>query len=447
MGEALFLFLFAILQRQKGSGRIRLMSHDHIICEKCGHQIELSAAFAKDIQKREQEKHMLEIEKLKKEIEITRSKELQKIELQFEEKENSWKKKEEAWKRAKELALEDAKNEAATEAKKSVEGLLGKLQAELEINRKDLQKAKGYELELRKKQSEFENLEKDMELKFHREMDLEKKRLQNEVVQKAEEKYRLKQAENDMTMESMRQQIRELERKTMQGSQQLQGEVLELDLEQKLKAEFIYDEISPVGKGIRGGDIIQTITTRSGKICGKILWETKRTKSWSDAWVSKLKDDQRECGANLAVLVSEVLPQGWHHFRKKDEVWVTDIPSAISLAIALRVVLIQVARTQEIQTGKEEKMERVYNYLLGNQFKNRVQAIVEAFTSLKTDLDSEKRAMTRIWAKREKQIDRVIMNTAGLYGDLEGEGLSNHALPEIKNLQLEEDTVESFSEE
>lgn len=423
------------------------MSNDYIICDHCGHQIELSIAFAKEIQKREQEKYAHEVEKIKNEAEKIRAKELQKIESQIEEKERAWKLKEVKLLQAKESALEEARNEAITEAKKNVEVVLGKLEDELEFNRKELQKAKNYEIELRKKQNEFESLEKDLELKFHREMEAEKKRLQTDLVNKTEEKYRLKQAENDLTMESMRQQIKELERKSMQISQQLQGEVLELDLEQRLKAEFIYDDISPVSKGVRGGDIIQTITTRSGKVCGKILWETKRTKSWSEAWVAKLKDDQRESGANLAVLVSEVLPQGWHHFRKKDDIWVTDVPSAISLAIALRVVLIQVSRTQEIQTGKEEKMERVYNYLLGNQFKSRVQAIVEAFTSLKTDLDAEKRAMTRIWAKREKQIDRVIMNTAGLYGDLEGEGLSNHSLPEIKSLQLEEDTIESYSEE
>ena len=220
-----------------------------------------------------------------------------------------------------------------------------------------------------------------------------------------------------------------------QGSQQTQGEVLELELEALLKREFPFDDIEPVSKGVRGGDILQMVKTQSGRVCGKILWEIKRTKAWSDSWIQKLKDDQRDAKAGLAVLVSEALPQGFHHFRQMDGgVWVSDVPSVVSLAIALRVVLVQVASAREFEIGKKEKMELVYTYLTGPEFKNRVSAIVEAFRAMHEDLESEKRAMQRIWERRTKQIEKVISNTSGMYGDLEG--LAGNALPSIKILEL-----------
>jgi hypothetical protein len=215
-----------------------------------------------------------------------------------------------------------------------------------------------------------------------------------------------------------------------QGSPQAQGEVLEVEFEHLLKDDFPFDEIIPVSKGVKGGDVIQTVKTQSGRVFGKILWETKRTKSWSDGWIQKVKDDQREAKADLSVIVSEVLPRGFHHLRQIDGVWVRDIPSALSLSLALRIILIQVAKVQDIQTGKEEKMEIVYGYLTGVEFRNRFQSIVESFLAMKKDLDAEKRAMMAAWSKREKQIERVVLNIAGMHGDLEG--IVGGSLPAVK---------------
>ncbi|HIE15167.1 TPA: DUF2130 domain-containing protein, partial [Candidatus Bathyarchaeota archaeon] len=244
----------------------------------------------------------------------------------------------------------------------------------------------------------------------------------------------LKDLEKDKQINDMRLKIEELKRKVDQGSQKIQGEVLELELEELLKDEFPFDDIDPISSGVKGADIIQTVKTQAGRVCGKILWETKRTKNWNDGWIQKLKDDQRNAKADLAVIVSEVLPEDFHHFRQIDNIWVTDIPSAISLGLALRTLLIQVVRTKAIQVGKEETKDIVYNYLTGSEFRNRVQAIMDSFIAMKRDLDSERRAMERIWAKREKQIERVVLNIAGMRGDLEGiVGLS---LPTIKLLEL-----------
>ncbi|MFQ5714193.1 MAG: DUF2130 domain-containing protein [Candidatus Scalinduaceae bacterium] len=375
------------------------MTKETIKCPKCGEVIELSEAISQDIEIR-----------LKERCE----KELGKIQKSFEEK-------------------------AKKEAQELVSLEISDLKGQLEEKTKNLKEAQKQELELRKRQRELVEKEEKLELELSRKIDAERQKIIEKASKKFEEKHQLKDAEKDKQLNDMKKQIDELKRKAEQGSQQMQGEVLELELEKSLKEEFPFDDIEPVAKGARGGDIIQTVKTQSGRICGKILWETKRTKNWSDSWIQKLKDDQREAKADLAILASESLPKGLRHFRQISGVWITDILSAVSLALALRVVLIQVARERAVQVGKKEKMEIAYNYLTGPEFKNRVEAIVESFTAMKEDLEAERRATQKIWAKREKQIERVISNTAGLHGDLQE--IAGASLPTIKMLELPTDDV------
>ncbi len=243
-----------------------------------------------------------------------------------------------------------------------------------------------------------------------------------------------KDAEKEKQLTDMKKQIEELKRKAEQGSQQLQGEVLELELESILQREFPFDKIEPVAKGTRGGDVMHCVHTQTGRLCGAILWETKRTKIWSDGWIQKLKDDQREAKADIAVIVSEALPKGFHHFRQMGSVWITDFNSVIGLALALRMSLMEVAKAREALVGKNEKMELVYNYLTSHEFRNRIEAIVESFKAMQGDLLSEKIAMEKVWARREKQISRIVVNMSGMYGDIEG--LSGASLPSVKMLEL-----------
>jgi hypothetical protein len=373
------------------------VTKETIKCPNCGEEIELSEAISHDIEIRLKQRYEKEIGKIQK---------------SFEEK-------------------------AKKEAQELVNLKTSDLKEQLEEKTKNLEEAQKHELALRKKQRELEEKEKKLELELSRKMDDERQKIIEKASQGFEEKHRLKDAEKDKQLNDMKTQIDELKRKAEQGSQQMQGEVLELELEESLKEEFPFDDIEPVAKGIRGGDIIQIVKTQSGRICGKILWETKRTKTWSDSWIQKLKDDQREAKADMAILASESLPKGFHHFRQISGVWVTDIISAVSLALALRVVLIQVAREREVQVGKKEKMEIAYNYLTGSEFRNRVEAIVESFIAMKEDLEAERRAMQKIWAKREKQIERVISNTAGMHGDLQE--IAGASLPAIKTLKLPAD--------
>ena len=373
------------------------MTKETIKCPDCGAVIELSEAISHDIEVRLKQQYENEIGKTKKAIE----------------------------------------EKAKIEAQESLNIKISDLNEQLEEKTKNLKEAQRQELELRKRQRELVEKEEKLELELSRKIDAERQKIIQKTSKEFEETHRLKDAEKDKQLDDMKKQIDELKRKSEQGSQQMQGEVLELELEESLKEEFPFDVIEPVAKGVKGGDIIQTVKTQSGRICGKILWETKRTKNWSESWIQKLKDDQRDAKADLAILVSETLPKGFHHFRLISGVWVTDILSAVSLALALRVVLIQVARERETQVGKKEKMELAYNYLTGQEFRNRVEAIVESFTAMKADLEAERRAMLKIWAKREKQIERVISNAAGMHGDLQE--IAGSSLPTIKMLELPND--------
>jgi hypothetical protein len=232
----------------------------------------------------------------------------------------------------------------------------------------------------------------------------------------------------------MQRQIEELKRKAEQGSQQLQGEVLELELEATLRAHFPLDAIEPIGKGDFGGDILQRVVGPAGKTCGAILWETKRTKNWTDGWLGKLRADQRADRAELAILVSKALPKEVNTFGYVEGIWVTDFPFIVPLAIALRQSLIDVAAARQAQEGQAAKMELVYQYLTGPKFRHRVEAIVEKFSDMQADLDRERKTMTRLWAKREAQIQAVVESTGGMYGDLQG--IAGKAFQEIDALTL-----------
>lgn len=250
----------------------------------------------------------------------------------------------------------------------------------------------------------------------------------------AEEAMRLKVAEKEATITAMQRTIEDLKRRSEQGSQQLQGEVLELDLEAALTARFPADTIEPVGKGVAGADLIQRVIAPGGGAAGVILWEAKRTKGWNDDWLVKLRADQRALGADVALIMSEALPKGVESFEIIDGVWVAAPRVALPLATALRAALIDLCATRAARAGQGTKMELVYDYLTGPRFRHRVEAIVEKFTDMATDLDREKKAMQRLWAKREMQIAGVVEATVGMYGDLQG--IAGQVLGEIEGLEV-----------
>jgi hypothetical protein len=240
-----------------------------------------------------------------------------------------------------------------------------------------------------------------LDLEAARKIDAERQIIQNEASKRAEERYHLRLAEKEKQIHDAKRANDELKRKLEQGSQQAQGEVLEIQLEELLRGAFLLDQIEAVPKGMNGADIVQKVFTRSGQNCGTIVWESKRTKSWSDGWLLKLKEDQRQLKAEIAVLVSEALPKDCRGFSQVSGIWVSDPQCAVSLATLLRCQLLQVAATRAAAIGAKQKSELLYEYVASTQFRHRVESVAEAFMSMHTGLQEEKRSTHRLWAKRE----------------------------------------------
>lgn len=401
------------------------MEDQIIVCPKCLTKIPLTKALTDPIVGKYKEELDREASKKAKELEAREKslKEKEKsIDSQVEEKLKIEKTKmqQTADKEAKEkvvVEVQDLKNQAA----------------EMKVK---LNVAHEQELKFLKEKRDLEEREKNFELEYQKKITEESAKIEEKAMKRSEEAHRLKDLEHDKKLQDAIKANEELKRKLEQGSQQTQGEVLELELEAILKAEFPFDEILPVDKGVKGADIIQKVCDRSGRECGTIIWESKRTKGWSDGWIRKLKDDQRVEKAEIAVLVSTVLPKEVKNARFKDGIWISDDESSLTLAHALRASLIEVTSVRAAAVGKNEKMEVVYSYLTGTEFKQRVEAIVEAFVAMQDDLGKEKRFYQKNWAKREKQIQRVIDNTFGMHGDLAG--LIGISLPQIKMMELPE---------
>jgi hypothetical protein len=311
---------------------------------------------------------------------------------------------------------------------------LADLQEVLKSRDEKLAEAQNAQAELIKKQRELDDAKRELELTVAKRVQAELSEVRTQAKREGEEGLKLKVLEKEEQIASMQRQIEELRRKAEQGSQQLQGEAQELELESLLRIKFARDTIDPVPKGEFGGDVLHRVIGPLGQLCGTILWESKRTKNWSDGWLPKLRDDQRAAKAEIALLVTQVLPKGVEAFDFIDGVWVTESRCAIPVAIALRQSLVELATARQAGDGQKTKMELVYQYLTGPRFRHRVEAIVEKFEDMQSDLDKERKTMTRLWAKREEQIKGVIETTVGMYGDLQG--IAGRTMQEIEGLEI-----------
>lgn len=334
-----------------------------------------------------------------------------------------------------ERRLNRAAKEAEARAREAAALELQDLRAQLDEQRRLAEQARQQELALRKQAREIEDRRRQLDLELERRLAAERASLEKTLRAQIEETQTLKLREKEKQIADLRQALDDARRKSQQGSQELQGEVLELDLEARLREQFPHDDIQPVPKGMRGADLVQEVRNPAGQSCGSIVWETKNTRHFQPAWLDKLKQDQRAVGASLAVLVSAALPAEVRDFARIDGVWVVSLGVWPALAVALREQLVQVAFARAASQGRQDKMALLYRYLSGDEFRHRVEAIVEAFSALHGQLHQERRAMERLWREREKQLDRIILNTAGMYGDLRG--LIGTTLPEIPALALE----------
>jgi len=406
------------------------MTEPTIVCPKCKAEIKLTESLAAPLiesTRRDYEQRLsrMEADMAGREAAIAKAKET--LDNQIAEKLGQERVK---------IAAEEAKRAhlaLATDLEEKDKEIID-LQEVLKQREAKLSEAQKAQAELIRKQRELDDAKREMELTIEKGIQEGLAATRDQARREAEEGLKLKVMEKELTIASMQKQIEELKRKAEQGSQQLQGEVQELELEELLRAKFPRDTIEPVPKGEHGGDLIHRVNGPFGQACGTILWESKRTKNWSDGWLAKLREDQRAAKAEIAVIVSQALPKGVETFEWIDGVWVTHPRAAIPVALALRNTLIEVACARQATEGQQTKMEMIYQYLTGPRFRQRVQGIVEAFSSMQEDLDKEKKALTKQWAKREEQIERVMQATVGMYGDLQG--IAGKTLQEIEGLEV-----------
>lgn len=308
-----------------------------------------------------------------------------------------------------------------------------KAQEEIDIVRRKLTG------DMEKQLDEIKSLREKDEM---REVEMKKKlleaqeKIKNDLLIKLEDEHKLKDLENFKKLQDVLKANEELKRKLEQGSQQTQGEVLELTIEKKLREDYPQDEIEEVKKGVKGADVFQVVIDKKGQKCGSLLWESKNAK-WSDTWITKLKEDQRQAKADLAILVSVDLPEDIKEkgIGYKNGIWICSATSFNQLAMSLRFNLVNIYYEKQNAVGVDEKMKVLYEYLTGNEFKHRVEGIVEAFGTLQDDIEKEKRWFSSKWARQEKEIRKVIDHTHGMYGDLQG--VTGRALPDIKSLEIE----------
>lgn len=337
--------------------------------------------------------------------------------------------------RAKIVAEESKKARlaAATDVEQKAKEL-SELQEVLKQRNEKLAEAQKAQADLLRKQRELDDAKRELELTVEKRVQEGLTATREQARKEAEEQQKLKVAEKEQIIASMQKQIEELKRRAEQGSQQLQGEVQELELEALLAMRFPCDNIEPVPKGEHGGDVLHRVIGPLGQTCGTILWESKRTKNWSDGWLIKLREDQRAAKAEIAVIISQALPKDVETFDLVDGVWIAHPRVTIPLATTLRQSLLELAMARQASEGQQTKMDMVYQYLTGPRFRQRVQAIVEAFSSMQEGLNREKKVITAQWAKREEQIERVMQATVGMYGDLQG--IAGKTLQEIEGLEL-----------
>ena len=377
-----------------------------LTCPNCKKNIELSEALLHEFQEEFEIKHKKDMseavklaqEKAEKDFKEKNAQDLEKFKKEFEQKQSD------------EIEKLKKQNEAASDALKKRELMAIEEKRKIEEERKNL------------------------ELTIARKTEEERAKWEERISKEKEEEYRFKEKEKEMQIDNLKRMLEEANRKASGVSQQVQGEVLEVDLEEQLRVNFPTDIIEGIAKGTKGGDILQTVRNSQGKVAGIILWETKRAK-WTPSWLAKLREDTRKVNASSAILVTEDLPKEIESFGPVDGVVVTSYKYILPLAVIVRRGIMATAAAKSAAENKDENLEMVYNYLQSDAFKHRIEGYVESITSMKTDLDYEKRAMERIWKKREMQIVKAESSMSKLTGELEG--LMGSSFPTIKNLSLD----------
>lgn len=396
-----------------------------IKCPNCAHEFEATDAFRDEVQR------------------------------ELNTKAKDWQAKKEDEYRKKEEALQSQMSEALNKQKQNIEENLRKslsndfenqlrlLSETNKANEEKLKEARLKELDFLRKEQELKNKEAEFEISLQKKLQEERTGITDQIRKQEAERSAIEKNELLMRNEEIRKQledqkklVEEMKRKSEQGSMQLQGEVQELALEELLRTSFPFDLIEEVGKGVRGADAMQIVRNQVGQICGKIIYESKRTKAFGGDWIEKLKNDMRAQQADIAVIVTDTMPRDMERFGLKDGVWICNFTEIKSLAFVLRDSLVKIQTAVAINENKGDKMTLLYSYLTSNEFRQQIEAIVEGFTELQMGIAREKTQMQKIWKEREKQLEKVLLNTTNFYGSIKG--IAGSAVADIKLLELGE---------
>ena len=400
---------------------------NNIKCPNCGHVFDVENVLAADIEQKYQQQYKDKLNQSLSKVEEDK-KQLATDQQQFEEKK---KKENEIF--AQKLQQEKLKleTEIQEQLRKSIsadyENKLRLLQNSNNDNEEKLKESRKKELEFLQKEVQLKNKEAELEITLQKKLREERTTLTEQIRYQENEKNSLKERDHQLLVKELTMQLDdqkkladEMKRKAEQSSMQRQGEVQELLLESILKESFPFDIIEEVGKGVEGADCIQVVRNSSGTTCGKIIYESKRTKTWSNGWIDKLKADMRSQGADVAILVTQSFPKDMERFGEKDGIWICNFTEVNSVAHLLRKGIVKVYDIQRSEENKGDKMQLLYNYLTGNEFKGQVEAIVEGFMAMKQSIMKERIQMEKMWKEREKQLEKVLISTSGMYGSVKG---------------------------
>ncbi len=398
-----------------------------IKCPSCGHAFDVEDVLAADIEAKLQKKYLVKQEQERQLLDSERRK-LEESLLQFEEKKR---KENEMFMQKLQQERDKIQVEVREQLAKTVateyENRIKMLEETNTSAETKLKEARQKELDFLKKEQQLKDKEQELEISLQKKLIQEREELSRKIQQQENERMNQKEKEFQMKLQEMQLQLEqqkklaeEMQRKAEQSSMQRQGEAQEILLEKILRENFPFDLIEEVGKGVEGADCIQVVRNGMGQDCGRIIYESKRTKGWSNNWLEKLRSDMRSQNADIAILVTETYPRGMTCFGEREGIWICSFDEVSSVACVIRSGVIRVFEVQKQQENKGDKMQMLYDYLTGNEFRGQVEAIAEGFLAMRNSITKERIQMEKIWKEREKQLEKVLISTSGLYGSVKG---------------------------
>lgn len=434
----------------------------HIKCPNCSHPFDVEEVLSSDVEQKLKQQYEKKLQQSLLQIDAER-KLLQSQQSEFEEKRKKQNEifqerlQQEKLKMEQQAIAEREKMQAELQQqiRKSIaqdyENKLRILQESEKDKDEKLRSAQQKELEFMRREKDLQAKESELELELQKKLLQEKRALQEQLRKDEEQRLAMKEEEHlfkmkdlQLQLEEQKRLIEEMKKRAEQGSMQRQGEVQELLLEEMLKDHFPFDVISEVGKGVEGADCILTVRNHLGHDCGKVIFESKRTKTFQQSWIEKLKADMRSQGADVAIIVTQAYPKDFKCFGEMEGVWICSFSEVIALTTAMRHTIIRIAETKRGEENKGEKMQMLYDFLTGNEFRQQMESIVEGFSAMKISIDKERLQMEKLWKEREKQLQKVLLSTAGMYGSIKGiagASVGNIPLLEHDNDEAESETI------